>query len=247
MEGRGQEAGARLEGRGQGEDTWEPVPLSVSQPENWEKTPQSKKRKHKKIASRESVHFETPVEEPAVPMKPEPVKEQVVATPAPLVKQEPVVEEEEQEEQEEQEDKKRVRRRKKKHGSEDPDDGHGGHRVVICDDQVEIRFSRSIHRATEVLSEPQIDKVKTSGYCDFLIVSELGCGIQRGCMGLGRLYQGKYVPPERTDGLLPEEKRLLEEAREAEERMEQAGEDNLKVVQEVEEAQEAPAPDIDLD
>ena len=63
-----------------------------------------------------------------------------------------------------------------------------------------------------------------------------------------RLLQGKYVPPERTDGLLPEEKRLLEEAREAEERMEQAGEDNLRVVQEVEEeAQEAPAPDIDLD
>ena len=62
------------------------------------------------------------------------------------------------------------------------------------------------------------------------------------------LLQGKYVPPERTDGLLPEEKRLLEEAREAEERMEQAGEDNLRVVQEVEEeAQEAPAPDIDLD
>ena len=136
LEGRGQEAGARLEGRGQGEDTWEPVPLSVSQPENWEKTPQSKKRKHKKIASRESVHFETPVEEPEVPMKPEPVKEQVVAVPTPAVKQEPVVEEEEQEEQEEQEDKKRVRRRKKKHGSEDPDDGHGGHRVVICDDQV---------------------------------------------------------------------------------------------------------------
>ena len=65
---------------------------------------------------------------------------------------------------------------------------------------------------------------------------------------LKRLLQGKYVPPERTDGLLPEEKRLLEEAREAEERMEQAGEDNLRVVQEVEEeAQEAPAPDIDLD
>merc|ERR1712071_255985 len=79
-------------------------------------------------------------------------------------------------------------------------------------------FTRPIQRATEILSAPQIDKVKTSGYCDFLIVSELGCGIQRGGMSLGRLYQGKYVPPERTDGLLPEEKRLLEEAKEREEK-----------------------------
>ena len=46
--------------------------------------------------------------------------------------------------------------------------------------------------------------MKTSGYCDFMVVSELGSGISRGCMDFGRLYQGKYVPPERTDGLLPE-------------------------------------------
>ena len=36
------------------------------------------------------------------------------------------------------------------------------------------------------------------------MVSELGSGISRGCMNYGRLYQGKYIPPERTDGLLPE-------------------------------------------
>ena len=32
-------------------------------------------------------------------------------------------------------------------------------------------------------------QVKSGSFADFLIVSELGCGIQRGCMGLGRLYQ----------------------------------------------------------
>merc|ERR1719435_744178 len=30
------------------EDKWESVPSSVTEPESWEKTPQSKKRKHKK-------------------------------------------------------------------------------------------------------------------------------------------------------------------------------------------------------
>ena len=47
------------------------------------------------------------------------------------------VEEAEQEEKR----KKEGRRRRKKHGSEDPEEGTGGHRVVICDDQV---FSKSI-------------------------------------------------------------------------------------------------------
>ena len=30
-------------------------------------------------------------------------------------------------------------------------------------------------------------------------------------MNYGRLYQGKYIPPERTDGLLPQEKYVNEE------------------------------------
>ena len=44
------------------------------------------------------------------------------------------------------------------------------------------------------------------------MVNELGLGISRGCMDFGRLYQGKYIPPERTDGLLPEEGCVIEEA-----------------------------------
>jgi hypothetical protein len=165
------------------------------------------------------------------------------------------VEEAEQEEKR----KKEGRRRRKKHGSEDPEEGAGGHRVVICDDQVEIQFMRSGQRPSDLLMAPQMDKVatnsnlcpelelpepqvKSGSFADFLIVSELGCGIQRGCMGLGRLYQGKYVPPERTDGLLPEEKRVLEEKEEEEE-----GETAEKEKEEETETSATPAADIDLD
>ena len=47
-----------------------------------------------------------------------------------------------------------------------------------------------------------VDAVKLFAYNDILVVSELGSGISRGCMNYGRLYQGKYIPPDRTDGLL---------------------------------------------
>merc|ERR1719362_1191247 len=106
---------------------------------------------------------------------------------------------------------------------------------------------RSGQRPSDLLMAPPMDKVantlrpeielpdpqaKSSSFADFLIVSELGCGIQRGCMGLGRLYQGKYVPPERTDGLLPEEEReTTEKDKEEEEETETT----------------TPAADIDLD
>ena len=33
---------------------------------------------------------------------------------------------------------------------------------------------------------------------DSLVISSLGTGITRGCMDLGRLYQGKYLPPDRN-------------------------------------------------
>ena len=56
-----------------------------------------------------------------------------------------------------------------------------------------------MRRASEVLPPS-----KTSSYFDFLIFNDLRLGIARGSMDFGRLYQGKYIPPERTDGLLPE-------------------------------------------
>jgi len=47
-------------------------------------------------------------------------------------------------------------------------------------------------------------------------VSELGSGIHRGAMGFGRLYQGKYVPPDRSDvvGDMTEDEEKLEEMNE---------------------------------
>merc|ERR1719460_1748988 len=156
--------------------------------------------------------------------------------------------------------RRRMRRRmKKKRMRREPVEGAGGHRVVICDDQVEIQFMRAGQRPSDLLLAPQMDKVattnlrpelelpepqvKSGSFADFLIVSELGCGIQRGCMGLGRLYQGKYVPPERTDGLLPEEKRVLEEEKEEGETTEKEKEEE----EEETETSATPAADIDLD
>jgi len=48
------------------------------------------------------------------------------------------------------------------------------------------------------------DTVRATGYNDILVVSELGSGISRGSMNYGRLYQSRYIPPNRTDGLLPQ-------------------------------------------
>ena len=60
-----------------------------------------------------------------------------------------------------------------------------------------------IHQTNIYTNPPQMDQMtsgrvrdlsevvgpRASTFSDFLIVSELGCGIQRGCMGFGRLYQ----------------------------------------------------------
>ena len=67
--------------------------------------------------------------------------------------------------------------------------------------QIEIENSRALGRASELVNPYLIETVKPAGYFDFLVVNELGSGISRGCMNYGRLYQGKYIPPERTDGL----------------------------------------------
>ena len=53
--------------------------------------------------------------------------------------------------------------------------------------------------------------------------------------------QGKYVPPERTDGLLPEEKRVLEEEKE------EGAKEEEEEKEETETNSPAPAADIDLD
>merc|ERR1712179_813173 len=98
------------------EDTWELVPPSVSNPDNWEK--KSKKRKYKKSAREPqlSVNFEETMDDSSLPsletVKPEEVK---AKAPPPSREVEEIVEVKEDEE--EQEEKRKVRRRKKKYGS----------------------------------------------------------------------------------------------------------------------------------
>ena len=70
--------------------------------------------------------------------------------------------------------------------------------------QIQIQPPGSGRRASQVLSSFFLETVNTSSHSDFMMVNELGLGISRGCMDFGRLYQGKYIPPERTDGQLPE-------------------------------------------
>merc|ERR1712106_834222 len=133
-------------------------------------------------------------------------------------------------------EKKKVRRRRKKHGSEDPEESSAGRRIVICDDQIEVENSRAMRRASEFVNSSLIDIMKPSAYYDFLVVNELGSGISRGCMNFGRLYQGKYIPPERTDGLLLE----FEEDKHAE--IEEMDKEDI-----VEDTPTAVSADIDLD
>merc|ERR1712106_221445 len=121
-----------------------------------------------------------------------------------VVIKESVPDEENANTEETEHEKKKVRRRRKKHGSEDPEESSAGRRIVICDDQIEIENSRAMRRASELMNSSLIETAKPSGYFDFLVVNELGSGISRGCMNFGRLYQGKYIPPERTDGLITE-------------------------------------------
>ena len=114
----------------------------MTEPESWEKTPQSKKRKHKKSGQ---VKFEEPVvEEPSVPeapAAPQPVEEVVAAPKVEEAVLVAAVDEEDEEAEQEERRKKEGRRRRKKHGSEDPEEGV--RRVVICDNQV-----NSVHIAS---------------------------------------------------------------------------------------------------
>ena len=52
-----------------------------------------------------------------------------------------------------------------------------------------------------MLTQSLVDTVKLFTNSKTLVVSELGSGISRGSMNYGRLYQGKYIPPDRTDGV----------------------------------------------
>jgi len=94
---------------------------------------------------------------------------------------------------------KKKHRKKKKTSSEDLDSRSFVRKILIRDDQVEI-YSQPLLRETSLLTT-SLEMLKFSGYNNCLIISELGSGISRGSMNYGRLYQGKYIPPDRTDGV----------------------------------------------
>merc|ERR1711997_71227 len=187
-------------------DQWESVPLAiVSKPSGWEQN--SSKRKNRKKRNNNIVHFEDEITTPeVVPEKIESKKvERVEAVkeekqiPIPAVETETVKEDDEEKEEE----KKKNKKRKKRHTSEETD--VGSHRVIISDDLVEIRLTRPVRRAEEILTPPQLQRASLSGHLDFVLISELGCGMNKGSMNYDRLYKGKYIPPERRDGIPLEE------------------------------------------
>merc|ERR1712106_1282482 len=235
-------------------DKWEKVPSSVSKPQTWEKTSMKRKNKKKNIRfDASSLTEEIPdlevvskieeqtrevliKEESKAPQESNMHTQNVSNLPengvTEVLDKESVPDEETANTEDTEQEKKKVRRRRKKHGSEDPEESSAGYRIVICDDQIEIENSRAMRKASELVNSSLIETLKPSGYFDFLVVNELGSGISRGCMNFGRLYQGKYIPPERTDGLITEF--VEDESAEIEEDI-------------VEDSQTTASADIDLD
>jgi len=218
-------------------DQWESVPLAiVSKPSGWEQN--SSKRKNRKKRNNNIVHFEDEITAPeVVPEKIESKKvERVEAVkeekqiPVPAVETETVKEDDEEKEEE----KKKNKKRKKRHTSEETD--VGSHRVIISDDLVEIRLTRPVRRAEEILTPPQLQRASLSGHLDFVLISELGCGMNKGSMNYDRLYKGKYIPPERRDGI------PLEEEQEEEEEMKDEDAEDISEVITI-----LPKEDVDID
>merc|ERR1719342_524681 len=71
-------------------------------------------------------------------------------------------------------------------------------RVIVVDEKMDIQNeSLSLGDATQPLMN-----------LDILYVKDVGYGMTRGMMDLGRLYQGYYVPPDRKDFEENEEEQL---------------------------------------
>ena len=47
--------------------------------------------------------------------------------------------------------------------------------------------------AREAMCTQLVEKVSVAGHCDVVYISELGCGINRGAMNFGRLYQVSFL------------------------------------------------------
>merc|ERR1712198_774256 len=115
-------------------------------------------------------------------------------------------------------ERRRFKKKKKKQETAEIEEINS-HRVLISDDQLQLQYAREMRAAgsREILNPSMLEKVSmtwlssltgmsslsgmasVAGCCDIVYVSELGSGINRGAMNFGRLYQGKYVPPDRID------------------------------------------------
>jgi len=127
-------------------------------------------------------------------------------------------------------------RKKKKSPREDSDGSSSVHRVIIRDDQVDMCVSQPVRRISPVETTSLLKLLNNSGYDDIILVSELGSGITRGSMNYGRLYLGKYIPPDRTDGVPPSFK---------EENKDNIGEDKVEIIED--HVPTSAVADIDLD
>jgi len=194
-------------------EEWETVPTSLTASSAvWERKETKKKRRKGGNRAAEVAFNDTPEvyhvessreEEPLPDLEPvAPVPQPAPAAPVAVKEASPSPAPASEQEDDQGGEERRKSKKKKKRGSEEPEES-SSKRVLICDNQIEITFSRSVRRAAEVLDPDRMESISRTGYCDILLIERLGCGISRGSMHCGRLYQGKYTPPERSDGLLP--------------------------------------------
>ena len=63
--------------------------------------------------------------------------------------------------------------------------------------QLQLQYTRELRAfaaarelgARDAMCSRLVEKVSVAGHCDVVYISELGCGINRGAMSFGRLYQ----------------------------------------------------------
>jgi len=242
-------------------DSWENIPACVvQQEETWEKS--SKKRKQR---NKSQVQSQSEEKQEKLEVKEEEVAEMEVNKPLIENKQcrqktpdtEPskvearYTTESPPREDEGDSEKKKLKKKKKKHESGETEEASSVHRVLISDEQLLQQYTREIRRAKDVLCPSLVEKVSAAGYCDVVYVSELGSGIHRGAMGFGRLYQGKYVPPDRSDivGDIPEDEDQTEEINEKSEDKDEGEPSDVNETELETEVcnQSASEADIDLD
>merc|ERR550534_2189179 len=170
-------------------DSWENIPVSVTQQEDsWEKTAKKGKKKSKRKTEdsrKEKVTFEKEeaAEETLPPVtKPEPVVEKVsVQDPSPEAEiTSAEAETEAKEEAEADTEKRKLKKRRKKADSGEPEEAANSHRVLICDEQLQLQYVRELRAvaaarelgAREAMCTQLVEKVSVAGHCDVVYISE---------------------------------------------------------------------------